>query len=175
MSTTDPIPELDPRFSSPGAAARPWSDACARLVEAEIYWLSTMRPDGRPHVTPVFAVWFNDALVFGTGPTERKAKNLAANPKCILTTGTNRLSEGFDIVVEGDAVSVTEPDVLRALTAAIDAKSSGTFQYNVHDDGTVRERGGDQVLLFRVAPVKALGFARGGEGFSQTRWRFAAA
>jgi hypothetical protein len=173
MSTTDPTPELDPEFSSPGAQPRDWSEARARLDEAEIYWLSTVRPDGRPHVTPVAAVWIDEALVFGTGPTERKAHNLAANPKCVLTTGTNRLGEGFDIVVEGEAIRLTDPNVLRPIAASFHTKYSGMFEYDIHDDGTASNRGGGEVLLFRVAPVKAFGFARGGDEFSQTRWRFA--
>jgi hypothetical protein len=173
MSTIDPIPEFDSRFSSPGAAPRPWSEARARLDEAEIYWLSTVRRDGRPHVTPVAAVWMGEAVVFGTGPTEQKADNLAANPKCVLTTGTNRLGEGFDIVVEGEAVRLSDPAVLRPVSAAFQAKYSGVFRYDVRDDGTVVGNGGGEVILFRVAPVKAFGFGRSSEGFSQTRWRFA--
>ena len=172
MTDTVPAPELDPQFSSPNAAPRPWSGARATLDEAEIYWLSTVRSDGRPHVTPVAAVWINDALVFGTGPTEKKADNLAGNAKCILTTGTNRLGDGFDIVVEGEAVRLTDPDVLRPISEAFIAKYAGMFTYDIHDDGTASNRGGGEVLLFRVAPVKAFGFWRGDGGFSQTRWRF---
>jgi hypothetical protein len=37
----------------------------------------TVRPDGRPQVTPVVAVWLDGAVHFTTGPTERKAHNLA--------------------------------------------------------------------------------------------------
>ena len=49
-----------------------------------MYWLSTVRPDGRPHVTPLLGIWLDGALYFCTGPDERKAKNLARNPRCIL-------------------------------------------------------------------------------------------
>jgi hypothetical protein len=172
MSHSDPVPELDPQFSTPDAEPRPWSEAQSTLDEAEIYWLSTVRPDGRPHVTPVAAVWIDDALVFGTGPTERKAYNLAANTRCILTTGSNRLGEGFDIVVEGEAVRLRDPGALRPISRAFIEKYAGMFTYDIHDDGTASNRGGGEVLLFRVAPVKAFGFWRGDGGFSQTRWRF---
>ena len=171
----DPKPELDPRFSSPGATARPWSDARIRLLEAEIYWLSTVRPDGRPHTTPVAAVWFDDALVFGTGPTEQKAKNLATNTRVTATTGTNQLRTGFDIVIEGEAVRLTDPAVLRPIADAFDAKYSGMFHYEVSDDGSVHDRSSGEVLLFQVVLVKAFGFGRDNEEFSQTRWRFAQA
>lgn len=172
LTTANPTPELDPDFSSAGATARQWSEARSLLVEAEIYWLSTVRPDGRPHVTPVAAVWIDEALVYGTGPTERKADNLASNPKSILTTGTNRLGDGFDVVVEGESVRLTDPDELRPVSKAFHQKYSGMFEYDIHDDGSASNRGGGEVLLFRVAPVKAFGFWRRGGDFSQTRWLF---
>jgi hypothetical protein len=77
------------------------------LQGAEVYWLSTARPDGRPHVTPVLGVWLDGALYFCTGPAERKAKNLAQNPNCVLTTGCNGL-DGLDLVVEGAAAKVSD-------------------------------------------------------------------
>ena len=78
-----------------------------------MYWLSTVRPDGRPHVTPLLGIWQDGALYFCTGPDERKAKNLARNPHCILTTGCNRL-DGLDLVVEGQATKVSDPAELRS-------------------------------------------------------------
>jgi hypothetical protein len=54
---------------------------------------STVRPDGRPHVTPLIAVWHAGALWFATGPEERKARNLAENPSCVLTPGRSDLVE----------------------------------------------------------------------------------
>jgi hypothetical protein len=172
MTSTDPTPEIDPEFSTPDAQPKSWSEARSILDAAEIYWLSTVRPDGRPHVTPVSAVLDGDALVFGTGPTERKAYNLAANTRCILTTGTNRLGDGFDIVVEGEAVRLTDAYVLRPISKAFIEKYAGMFTYDIGDDGSATNRGGGEVLLFRVTPVKAFGFWRGEGGFSQTRWRF---
>lgn len=67
-----------------------------------------MRPDGRPHVTPLNSVWFEHAAYFCTGPTERKAKNLATNASCILTTGTNAFDHGLDVVLEADATRVRD-------------------------------------------------------------------
>ena len=84
------------------------------LQGAEVYWLSTVRPDGRPHVTPLLGVWLDGALYFCTGPTERKAKNLAQNPNCAVTTGRNGLADGLDLVVEGAAAEVRDGAELRA-------------------------------------------------------------
>src|SRR5215218_8145063 len=107
MDTT-PTTEFDERYSSPDATAADWVTAEAVLDEAELSWISTVRPDGRPHVTPLVAVWLDDALYFTTGADERKGRNLAENPHVVLTTGCNTWKEGFDVVLEGEAVRVTD-------------------------------------------------------------------
>lgn len=48
-------------FSEAGAAPTPWTTALQQVEEADTFWLSTVRPDGRPHVTPLIAVWHEDA------------------------------------------------------------------------------------------------------------------
>src|SRR4026207_800155 len=109
MTQHEPTTTLDPRVSSPDATAPPWSESARHLEKAELFWLSTVRPDGRPHVTPLLALWLDGALYFSTGADERKAKNLTHNAHCILTTGQNALNqEGLDLVVEGEAVRVTD-------------------------------------------------------------------
>ncbi|HEX2433996.1 MAG TPA: pyridoxamine 5'-phosphate oxidase family protein [Gaiellaceae bacterium] len=70
-------------------------------------WISTVRADGRPHDTPLVAVWLDDAVHFTTGAAEQKAGNLRSNPTVILTTGCNQWDRGLDVVVEGEAVQVT--------------------------------------------------------------------
>jgi len=71
MPATDPTPELDTRFSEPDATAVPWSDVLRVFEENEIFWLSTVRKDGRPHVTPLPAMWLDGALPSSTGGAER--------------------------------------------------------------------------------------------------------
>ncbi|WP_431782106.1 pyridoxamine 5'-phosphate oxidase family protein [Streptomyces chumphonensis] len=165
----EPATRLDGRFSSPSAAATAWSDAAERLERAEVFWLSTVRADGRPHVTPLIAVWQDGALHFCTGPAEQKARNLAANPHCVLTTGTSALDAGEDLVVEGEAVAVTDEERLRALAEAYVVKYGEEWRFDVRD-GAFTGQGG-RALVFAVAPVRAFGFAKG-EPFGQTRWRF---
>src|ERR1700730_5777784 len=106
MPGREPVGELDTQFSSAGASPTSWPEARGGLSEAQVFWLSTVRPDGRPHVTPLLAVWHDDALYFSRGPGERKAKNLEQNANCILTTGRNGLDDGLDLVVEGAAAKV---------------------------------------------------------------------
>jgi len=80
MIRKEPTAELDSQFSSDEATPIPWAEGRERLEGAEVYWISTVRPDGRPHVTPLLSVWLDGALYFCTGSDERKAKNLVCNP-----------------------------------------------------------------------------------------------
>lgn len=108
MAIDQPVTEIDARFSMPGAAPTEWAEGRKRIEGAELFWLSTVRPDGRPHVTPLISVWIDGASYFCTGPDERKAKNLTESPHCILTTGCNILGEGLDVVIEGEAERVRD-------------------------------------------------------------------
>ena len=170
---TEPIADLDTRFSSHGASAKAWSEAERQLRDAPVFWISTVRPDGRPHVTPLIAVWLDGALYFCTGPGERKAKNLARNAHCILTTGCNALDEGFDVVVEGDAVRVTDDGNLSRIADAYVSKYGDDWRFEVSDGAFAHQGGheGSVALVYEVAPATAFGFGKG-EEFSQTRWRF---
>jgi len=79
MSSPAPTPDLHTGFSAPGATPTPWEDVVDVLESAELFWISTVRTNGRPHVTPLPAVWRDGALYFCTGPGEQKAVNLRAN------------------------------------------------------------------------------------------------
>jgi nitroimidazol reductase NimA-like FMN-containing flavoprotein (pyridoxamine 5'-phosphate oxidase superfamily) len=142
------------------------------LSEAEVFWLSTVRPDGRPHVTPLLAVWHDDALYFSTGPGERKAKNLEQNAHCLLTTGRNGLDDSMDLVVEGAAAKVGDAAEFRLVADAFESKYGPHF---TAPEGTWFGLGdairGGNALVYRVAPTTILGFGKGKQ-FSQTRWRF---
>ena len=73
---TTPTTELDAIFSDPGTTATSWEDTRRTLEAAELFWIATVRADGRPHMTPLVAVWLDDALHFCTGEVEQKAVNL---------------------------------------------------------------------------------------------------
>src|SRR5215218_221922 len=133
MARRQPVTELDARFSSESATPTGWSQAREGLEGAEIYWLSTVRPDGRPHVTPLIAVWHDGALYFCTGADERKAKNIAQNAHCTITTGCNSLDKGLDIVIEGDAARVSDEPTLRRVAGAYEAKYGSTWHFDVRD------------------------------------------
>jgi len=129
MADKEPVAELHAQFSSDGATLTPWAEARRRLKKAELYWLSTVRPDGRPHVTPLVSVWLDGALYFCTGRSERKAKNLARNSHCIIMTGCNALSEGLDLVVEGDAAMVIDEATLQRVADSYASKYDQPFHF----------------------------------------------
>ncbi|MFI7015380.1 pyridoxamine 5'-phosphate oxidase family protein [Streptomyces sp. NPDC050164] len=176
-----PTTELDARYSSalnprPGASdvtAVDWAEAQRHLEAAEIFWVSTVRPDGRLHVTPCIAAWHEGALYFSTGRGEQKAKNLAHDAHCALTTGANSLARGLDLVVEGTAEPVADPALLEEVITAFETKygphitsPEGTF----HGMGDAFRSGDD--VVFAVAPATAYGFGRDNGVFSHTSWAF---
>lgn len=77
-------------------------------------WLTTIDPDGKPHVTHVGALWVDGAFWFQTGKRTRKAKNLARDPRCSLAVATR----DFDVVIEGDAHIVTDQKPIAMMAEA---------------------------------------------------------
>ena len=168
MTETEPTAELNEEFSSPDASARPWAEVVGVLAGSEMFWLSTVRRDGRPHVTPLPAVWLDGKLHFCTGSKEQKTRNLEHDPRCVLTTGTSEMRSGLDVVVEGTAVPVTDQATLRELAGIWKSKLDWDFEV---DDGAFRDPEGRRGLVFGVSPMKVLSFGKG-EPYSQTRYRF---
>jgi general stress protein 26 len=164
-----PETNLDRRFSDPDAVATEWAETRRMLERAELFWISTVRADGRPHVTPLVAVWLEDAIHFTTGPTEQKAVNLRGNPNVILMTGCNEWNRGLDIVVEGKAIQITDHDLLGRLAASWATKWDGRWHFEVRD-GAFEHEGGGVALVFSVTATKIFAFAKG--TFAQTRHRF---
>src|SRR5215203_5867066 len=111
----NPKTELDTQFSQEGASPTPWDDVVGTMRDAQQFWVTTVRADGRPHMTPLVAVWLDDALFFCTGPNEQKAVNLRHNHDVILSTGCNIWNAGLDVIVEGRAERVTDADLLQRL------------------------------------------------------------
>ena len=94
-----------------GTGLLPWSWAEQQLTSSRNYWLATRWPDGRPHAMPVWAVWHDFALWFSSSRGSRKARNLAADPRCVLTTEDTRQP----VVLEGSAELLTSLSDLELL------------------------------------------------------------
>lgn len=158
--------KLDQRFSE---ATEPteWPAAAAALTEAELYWLTTVRGDGRPHVTPLVGVWVDDSFVFCTGPGEQKARNLEHGTAVTVSTGVNTWNAGLDLVVEGTAARVIGRAKLAALADAYRGKYGDDWDFDCDEEAFDPE--GEAAIVFRVTPAKVLAFAKSPHG--QTRFR----
>jgi general stress protein 26 len=169
-----PVTTLDARYSVPGALPTRWEVTNRALESDQVFWISTVRSDGRPHVTPCTALWLDGTLYFQAGPTHQKFRNLKANPHVILTTGCNQWEPGLDVMVEGDAVPVSDNHLLERLANEWEAKTDGRFSFVVHNGVFYLDRDealDTPILVFSVAPTQILAFARDGV-WSHTVHRF---
>jgi nitroimidazol reductase NimA-like FMN-containing flavoprotein (pyridoxamine 5'-phosphate oxidase superfamily) len=141
-----------------------WSWATERLEQARNYWFSTVRPDGRPHAMPAWAVWIDGALYFEGSPLTRRARNLAANASIVV-----HLESGDEVVIlEGEARDATRPNraLAERLAEAFSAKYAETHDYRPAPDQW--DRGG----LWVLRPSVAFGWSEFPS--TTTRWRFPA-
>ncbi|MGY1743636.1 MULTISPECIES: pyridoxamine 5'-phosphate oxidase family protein [unclassified Blastococcus] len=167
---------IDPRYGDPTATPPPWSSIERLLTDAQLYWIITVRADGRPHAVPLVGVWHRGTFAFCTGPAEQKQRNLDGNSQVAVTTGNTGADgwdTGVDVVVEGTAVRVTDADDLRALAAAWSGKYGDDWRFEVRgeefversDSGGATEGG---AWVYRVPPAKVIAF---GGAHGQTTYR----
>lgn len=166
---SEPVPELDPRFSDPTAVPTDWSTTQRIIEDAELSWITTVRADGRPHVTPLVSVWLEGAAYFTTGGDEQKAHNLVHNAAVVITTGCNTWEGGLDVMIEGHAVHVTDRSTLERLAVLWSGKWDGRWRYEAAEGG-FRHHDERTSVVFRVDPEKILTFGKG--AFTHTRYRF---
>ncbi|MFC7404850.1 pyridoxamine 5'-phosphate oxidase family protein [Georgenia alba] len=151
-------------MSTDRATIKPWSEAAACLGAAPKAWLSTVRPDGRPHAMPVSPVWLDGTPWFTTRPTSRKGRNLAHDDRCVLTAASDTL----DLVVEGEARRVHGTGELRAAAEAFRTKYAWELTLRAgaaYDDSLP---GSPEYAFYRLEPTRAYGF--GPDGLTATRW-----
>jgi general stress protein 26 len=163
------VTALDPRFSAPDASATSWEQTRRILEDAELSWISTVRRDGRPHVSPLVTVWMDDALYFTSGPDEQKVRNLDHNPTVVVTTGTNAWEAGIDVTVEGLARRVVARGLLERLATEWSRRWDGRWSFDAVD-GAFRHARGGVSQVFELVPTRVLAFAK--SPFAQTRHRF---
>jgi nitroimidazol reductase NimA-like FMN-containing flavoprotein (pyridoxamine 5'-phosphate oxidase superfamily) len=168
---------IDPRYGNASATAPPWAVIERLLTDSQLYRIITVRRDGRPHAVPLVGVWQDGAFAFCTGSDEQKQRNLDANPHVAVTTGSTGAhgwDSGKDVVVEGTAVRVTDPEVLQRLAAAWFAKYGEDWRYEVRGEEFVElsHSGGATeggAWVYTVSPTKVIAF---GEEHGQTTYRF---
>jgi PPOX class probable F420-dependent enzyme len=143
-----------------GSGLLSWDWATERLTRAHDYWLATVWPDGRPHVTPVWAVWRDGALWFSCSRRSRKARNLTSNPAVAATTDDAE----SPVVVEGRASLVADRATVAAFAEWADTKYETSYGVDFYGDPAN--------ACIRIDVVAA--FALSGDDFtgSPTRWSF---
>jgi PPOX class probable F420-dependent enzyme len=144
-----------------GTGLLPWSWAEERLGTSKDFWLVTVRPDGRPHAMPVWGVWWTGSFWFTCGRRSRKARNLAEEPRCTVTSEDTQ----EPVVIEGVAEVVTEPGPIAALVEVLNAKYGGMYSVDFLDP--------EVNATIRVRPERAFGIAHDDFTGSPTRWTFA--
>ncbi len=145
-----------------GSGLLPWAEAERRLTAAHDYWCATVCPDGRPHVMPVWGVWLDGRLWFSSGLRSRKARNLAAEPRCTMTTDQAQ----DPVVLDGLAEQVVDADGIAAFLAAMNGKYDAGMTADFLDpavNGT-----------FAVRPQRVIALSHDDFTGSPTRWTFPA-
>lgn len=133
----------------------PWKWAVDRLAKSRQYWMVTVRPDGSPHVMPIWGLWLDNGFYFSTGRNTRKARNLAANPHCVVCSEQAEES----VIVEGKAAEVTGQKALKPVFAAYKKK----YKTDVS---------GMDSPMYLVRPSKAFGLWEKKFPTTATRWLF---
>ena len=136
----EPVPEQDVRFGDPASSPTPWADVQHVLETAELFWISTVRREGQPHVTPLPAVWADDCLHFCTGPGEQKAVNVAANPQVVLTTGETCLGRGHD-PAHLQAIETAVALIARQDASHFQSPKHGSMPVGIDPTQAMRQRG----------------------------------
>ena len=143
-----------------GTGLLPWSWARERLERSHDYWVATTRPDGRPHVMPVWGVWLNDALWFSSSRGSRKSRNLAANPHCAITTD----NPYEPVVMEGTAKLVEDLTAIAAFVVETNRKYKTDYSIDFFDPSAN--------ACFLVRATWAFGLTESDFNGSPTRWVF---
>lgn len=140
---------------------KPWSWALDRLEKSHNYWISTTRPDGRPHLMLVWGIWWQEAFWFSTGPQTRKAKNITAHAHVVI--GTEAADEA--VILEGVPQEIKDRSVWKRLVEIYNAKYGGNLE------PLLISSGGN---VYRVEPRVCFAQDEHAEDFVQsvTRWHF---
>ena len=176
LVSVGPRPRGTTSIDGYGVPTRNWAEAHRRLVDSvalrDRTFLSTTSPDGRPHAVPVGALWVDGVWWFTSGPGTRKSKDLAADPRCVVSVAL----DGMDVIVEGRATRVTDEATLLRMAAVY--SSQGWPASAVFDEGagftadySAPSAGPPPWYLYRVEPEVVFGLGTA-EPYGATRWRF---
>jgi uncharacterized pyridoxamine 5'-phosphate oxidase family protein len=140
----------------------PWKWAEDRLNKSRQYWIATTRPDGRPHVMVIWALWLDGALYFSTGSKSRKARNLSHNPHCTMCT--DNAAEA--VILEGEIETEKNVATIREFLKIYEKKYKFDMSGMSGDMLNLKEP------VFLLRPKVAFGMAEKTFSKSATRWIF---
>ena len=143
-----------------GSGLLSWDWAQERLEASRNYWVVTVWPDGRPHSMPVWGAWDGEAVWFGSARRSRKARNVEAEPRCVVTTE----DAAEPVVLEGDAAIVTDRPSIEHYMRLMNAKYKAGMTVGYLDPAVI--------ATVRVRPRWAFALAHDDFTGSPTRWRF---
>jgi len=140
-----------------------WSWVSQQIKQSRNYWISTTRPDGRPHAAPVWGVVLDDVIYFGSGSTSVKGRNLSHNPQVVV-----HLESGDDcVIIEGEVFSVGDASLLQRMASAYGKKYA---PFTPTPDELQSKTGS----AYGVAPHIVLAWKESDFPKTATRWVFAA-
>jgi hypothetical protein len=143
-----------------GSGLLPWAWAEERLVASRNFWLATRWPDGRPHVMPVWAIWHHQRLLFSSARHSRKARNLAGDARCALTTEDAH----SPVIVEGVAELLSDRADLEEFVSVMNAKYATSYGFEMVDP--------EINCSYSLRPTWAFGLNSDDFTGSPTRWTF---
>jgi general stress protein 26 len=143
-----------------GTGLMPWSWAEERLTASRNYWVVSLWPDGRPHAMPVWGLWHQESFWFSSSKGSRKARNLVADPRCVVATEDAMAP----VIIEGRAELVTEHEALETVLALENAKYETNYGMELLDP--------ELNSVFRVHPSWGFGLSEEDFTGSPTRWSF---
>lgn len=181
--TTERAPLLEQPLVDDQPGTTPWALARERLANPEparTSWLATVRPDGRPHLMPIIAFWVDGAFHFVVGEGTRKGRNLTADGRCVIATGSTTLPS-LDVLVEGYAEPLADEAAVRHIAEVLRGngwplEARGHQAHGLH----APTAGPPPYTIYRMIPSTAFGLP-GMIGMDQfdraelpkpTRWEF---
>jgi Pyridoxamine 5'-phosphate oxidase len=159
-ATRPHMPGYGTKGPTEGGGLLPWSWAEERLTKSHDYWVATVRPDGRPHLMPVWAVWDGSALWWSSSLGSSKARNLVADGRCSIATD----NAWEPVVLDGIAERVTDADALARFIRLENEKYETDYGVDFLDPSVN--------ATFRVRPSWVFSLTEDDFEGSPTRWTF---
>jgi Pyridoxamine 5'-phosphate oxidase len=147
-----------------------WPDVERRLASGGWFWLASVRPDGAPHMMPLFAAWSESVMFVASKQSAQKSRNLDADSRCVISTE----ADGAHLVVEGEASRVRDRTTLQRASAAFQQTYGWPTTVTgdqLDADYGAPTSGGPPYRVYQIAPTKIFALPIEGD-FLPTRLRF---